>query len=84
MSRLESPPVQLLKEAVDGETVIDRIVGTVFSEMAMLAPLLAAGAGRFVNRRNTRIRPSTTMKIIHQFLAATLVTHSLRQPRESP
>jgi hypothetical protein len=56
------PPVQLLKLAVLGETVTERIVGTAFSESEMLPPLVAAGAGRLANTTTamSRARASNT------------------------
>jgi hypothetical protein len=57
------PPVQLLKLAVLGETVTERIVGTAFSESEMLPPLVAAGADRLANTSTamSRARPTNTI-----------------------
>jgi hypothetical protein len=56
------PPVQLLKLAVSGETVTERIVGTAFNESEMLPPLVAAGAGLLANTSTamSRARPTNT------------------------
>lgn len=66
------PPVQLLKLAVPGETVTERIVGTTFREIATLEPLLATGAALLA----TKIAPittSTTRTTIHDVLRRTLI-----------
>jgi hypothetical protein len=71
------PPVQLAKLALPGETVTERIVGTALSEIEMLAPLLAAGAGRLTNAITTmsRARPSTTIPQV--LLRRTLISYSV-------
>jgi hypothetical protein len=70
------PPEQLLKVAFPGDTVTERIVGTVFREMVILEPLLAAGAGRLVNQRDSRIRPRTTRNTSHPVLRRICITYS--------
>jgi len=67
------PPVQLLKLAVPGETVTERIVGTTFREIATLEPLLATGAGLLVTKI-TPITISTPRITIHDVLRRTLIT----------
>jgi hypothetical protein len=71
------PPVQLLKLALPGETVTERIVGTALSEIEMLAPLLAAGAGLLTNAITTisRARPSRTISQV--LLRRTLISYSV-------
>jgi hypothetical protein len=56
------PPVQVLKLAVPGETVTERIIGTAFSESEMLPPLVAAGVGLLANTTTaiSRARPTST------------------------
>ncbi len=69
------PPVQLLKLAVPGETVTERIVGTTFREIATLAPLLATGAALLVKKIRA-ITTSTPRITTHAQLRRTLITYS--------